>query len=311
MRRKVSKIGASTLMVSLPSKWCKANQLKKGDEVEIDVEKNFISISKDGKEKKEKEINSDISNFSKYLLSRYLESLYLSGYSKITLTYSNQEVFSDKEQKRINLKSVIKNLTNRFIGMEIVSQSRNRTELHCFLLDEEKDLNKIEKRIFFLLKDIVSEFFQSLNNHEEFHKSIYDHHDSITKFITYYLRALDQSEKNEEEKKQLYSLYMIIDKLLDKFRHLNEMVCKYGCSNKVKKHLEEIFDLLFEQFSALHKSNLPPELVTKRYNLVRKIENHKYSLNEVKVINEVKIFLDTINDFSRAIIIKQLSEKDH
>ncbi|MBT5043325.1 AbrB/MazE/SpoVT family DNA-binding domain-containing protein, partial [Candidatus Woesearchaeota archaeon] len=35
VKRKVSLIGPSTLMVSLPSKWVKAFGIKKGDEIEI------------------------------------------------------------------------------------------------------------------------------------------------------------------------------------------------------------------------------------------------------------------------------------
>lgn len=308
MKRKVNRVGTNTLTVSLPSKWVKENKIEPGQELSVSLEKQGIIFSLKERRLQGKEITLDISNFNKYLLSRYLEVLYITNYNKIILTHSTSEIHNDKEKKDINLKGLIRFITNRFIGMEIVSQTKNMTELQCFLLDEEKDLNKIEKRIYFLFKDAVEEFLESLEgSHAEFHANVYHRHDSISKFTNYYLRVLDQSNKSEDEEKQLYSLYLIIDKMLDKFRHLSEMVDKYGCTMKVKRLLIEIFDLVSDLFTALHKGKISRELVTKRYALVRKIESQKFTLEELKVINEVKIFLDMINDFTRAVIVKEIA----
>ena len=311
MKRKVAQIGPSTLMVSLPSQWVKANNIKKGEELDVNLSRKEICFSLGNKKEEEKEITLDISNFNKYLLSRYLEVLYISNYHKIILHYSSGELHNDKNQTDVNVKSVIKKLSERFIGMEIVSQTKNMTELRCFLLDQEKDLNKIEKRIYFLLNDFINEFFHALEgNYQEFHQNVYNYHDTIYKFTSYYLRVLDHSEKSFEEKKQLYSLHLIIDKMVDKLRHLSEAIVKYKCTPKVKKTLKEIFSIVNEQFLALHKGELSRKLITDRYVLVKKIEEENYSLNELRVITEVKLFLDTINDFTRAVIVKGLAQKN-
>ena len=311
MERKVAQIGPSTLMISLPNKWVKEKEIQKGDSLFASMIDESIIFSKSQVKAKEKEISVDISNFNKYLLSRYLEVLYLSNYSKIILTYTKQEIKSDKDDKILNIKSLISKLSNRFIGMEIVSQSKNSTELRWFLLDDDKDLATIEKRIYFLLKDTMEEFLNSLdkNTHAEYFENVYEYHDNISKFITYYLKILNQSDKNDYEKRQLFTLYLIIDKIVDKFRHTNEMVHKFGYTPKVKKIIKEIFELVYELFTALHKGDINQELVSKRYQLVKKVESSEFTLNEYKVIAEIRIVLDIINDFSRAIIVEKLSEK--
>jgi len=307
MKRKINLVGNNTLTVSLPSQWAKEKGLKKGDEIDVCLGDSSLILSLAGQKQKEKEINLDISNFSKHMLCRHLEVLYMIGYGKIILTYTVQEILADKEKKKVNVKNLIKHLSNRFIGMEIVSQGKNMTELRCFLLDEEKDLQKIEKRIFFLLKDTFDEFLDCLDGrHHEFLPNVHDYHENVSKFITYYLRVLDQSNTSENEKKQLHTLHLIIDKLMDKFRHINEMIHRHGCTERVRKHLKNIFELVYEQFSALHSGEIKKELVSKRYDLVRQVEGADYTLEELRVMGEAKIFLDTINDFSRAVIVRKL-----
>ena len=61
MKRKLVKQGAATLMVSIPSKWAKANNLDKGDEVELDEFRNRLVLSVDGTSQRSEriiEINS-------------------------------------------------------------------------------------------------------------------------------------------------------------------------------------------------------------------------------------------------------------
>ena len=304
MKRKVAQIGPSTLMVSLPTKWVKENGIKKGDELEVTLDKTNISYSLNEKKEVQKEIVLDVSKFNKYLLSRNLEMLYIQGYSKIALIYNNYKICDNKNNEELGIKGLIKDLNNRFIGMEIISQTNNSTHLKCFLFNEEKKLKIIEKRIFYLLKETIDEFLLSLDGgHKRFHEDVYNHHDNIIKFITYYLRMLESSNKSVEEKNQLYSMYLIIDKMVDKFRHINEMVYEHNCTTKVKNSLKEIFIFMEELFISLHKGKLNSELIDKRYNLIKKIKETEYSLEELKVINEARFFLDVINDFSRTIIV--------
>ena len=259
---------------------------------------------------KEKSVTLNIDGFNRYHLARYLEMLYITNFTKIRLLHSKSMIYNDHLRKEESLPGFIKKRCERYIGMEIIAQSRSSTELRCFLLDEEKDLTNVEKRVFFLFKDTVDEFMLSLDkDHAAFYQNLSDYNSNITKFITYFLRVLDQSDKSDEEKKLLYSLYMLIDKMVDKFRHLNKMVAEYGCSKRVKHDLKQLFELTFEQFTVLHKGEFPLDLVSRRYGLVRKIEETNYTPKELKLICEIIFFVDTLNEFIRVVIIRNLQRE--
>ncbi len=307
MKRKINRVGTNTLTVSLPSGWVKKAGVKVGDELETSLFNNEICFSLGPKNNDDKEITLNIDDLDDYLLFRHLETLYITNYNKIILTYSKSEIPFHKGIKTKNLKTIVTWHVSRLIGMEIVSQTKNMTELHCFISGDEKDLDKIGKRIYYLFKDMADELLISLrNNTNDFHDNRYEYHDAIIKFIIYYLRILDQSSRSNYEKQLLFTLYMIVDKMIDKFRHISEMVEEYGATKKVIDSLEEIFNLIYEQFTALHKGKITKELVHKRYALVNKVNNSKWKHEEFAVISEAKPLLDTLNDFSRAIIVRRI-----
>ncbi len=308
MKRKVAQIGPSTLMVSLPNKWVVENNVKKGDELEVTPQEKEIVFSLSERKQKEKEITADISSFSSFWLTRYLETLYINNYTKIILTYSNKEILRNPTGELENLRQCIKRISNRFIGMEIVAQTASMTELHCFISHEEQDIEKIEKRIFFLWKDAIDELLHHIEKDTPLsYQEIYDQHDNIIRFITYYLRMLGQSPLPEEEKRQRFAFYMVFDKVLDKYRHLGNRIEQYGCSKKVKKYLDEIFTMVHDLFLMMYKQEANMELIKKRYDLVARIDKEKFTLEELRVMAEADIFLNILNDLGRMVIVKKLA----
>lgn len=303
MKRKINQVGTGTLTVSLPIQWVEQQGLKKGDELEVSWNKSQLAFSSLPLKKKEKEITLNIDHLNRYLLARYLDVLYAANYNRIILTYSKAELADDKSGKSSSIKTLIKQLSDRFIGMEIISQTKNSTELRCFLMEGESEVSKVEKRICFLFKEFASELASGKMSVEE----AYEHHDQIAKFIAYYLKILDLSDLAEEEKKYLYSLYLLVDKLVDKMRHFNEKMVQFGQSAALKKAAKEVFGLVEELFLSLHKREISAELVSRRYALVKRIEGGNFSLKEWKAVSEIKIFLDIINDFSRAIVAGKIS----
>ncbi len=311
MKRKINRVGQNTLTVSLPSKWAKEKELQQGDEIELTELPEGLLLQQEGKSRESKRISINIDHFAYYSLSRYLTVLYRAGYDKITLIHNKHETFNDKKGKYLKTQDVIKKLVNRFVGSEIISQTSSKTEIECLVTEKQQDLNKIQKRIYFLIKETFSEILNAVNeDYATFHDSIYSHHDHIAKFINYYLRELIASDTPAAEKHMSYSLYMIIDKLIDKIRHISEKIHEYGCSKKIHNHLGQIFEIISDQFLSLYKQEYTRDLVKKRYNLVKKIEKEKYTPSELQVISEAKIFLDTINDFTELIVCQNLKKME-
>lgn len=304
-KRKVNLVGHNTLTVSLPTDFVRKNNIKKGDELNTIIDDSEVTFSLEQKRKESKEISLDISSFSSYMVARYITYLYINNYNKIVLTYSSSTVYNNKKKEEINIKHLIRKLVDRLLGAEITSQTSKSTEIECFLGDDIKSLEKIEKQIYFLLDETLKEMYDALEkDFESFHAGIYEHHDNLDKFINYYLRKLDVSEKSEEEKKVSYSFYNFLKYIIDKVRHLSEQINKYSSTEKIRSYFQEISSFLREEFNSLHKKRLNPELVSKRYNLVERLETEDFSLEEYKIISEMKVIMDSLNDFSDYILVK-------
>lgn len=87
MKRKVARIGPSTLMVSLPSKWCKENSISPGEELEVDPSGNHILVSRGETKLASKDIELNLTQFHHY--PRHLvATAYKCGYDSIKARYS-------------------------------------------------------------------------------------------------------------------------------------------------------------------------------------------------------------------------------
>jgi len=142
------------------------------------------------------------------------------------------------------------------------------------------NLERIEKRIYFLIKEMINAVLNEEYSKEELTEKMYLHHDNIAKFINYYLRELQSIDGELFQKQNLYSLYMTIDKIIDKIRHFSERIEENGLSAKTKKYAKEIFEMLDKMFVCLHKKKFDLEMVRERYLLVKKIQKENFTLKE-------------------------------
>ena len=310
MRRKVSRIGPTTLMVSLPSKWVKENKISKGDELDLDFNKDKVTFSKSHLKKGSKEIILNIDSLGYFYLTRYLTILYRMHYSKIILTYSKKEIFHDKRGISYPIKGAIKKAMSRFMGAEVISQTSDKTEIEFFVSNEKTDLDKIGKRIYFLIKETMEELFESIGkDYGRFHEEMINHHDNIVKFINYFLRELSNSDLSEDEQKVAYSFYIIVDKLIDSLRDLSGEIDKFGSTPKTTKYLKEAFEIFYLSYEMVDKEEISQEVVKKRRAFLTKLKNDKLAQKESGIISELKVFMDIINEFVEYVIIRTINKK--
>ncbi|MDP7323990.1 MAG: AbrB/MazE/SpoVT family DNA-binding domain-containing protein [Candidatus Woesearchaeota archaeon] len=74
MKRKVNLVGINTLTVSLPSKWVKEHNIRKGDELEMRSENDSLIIGGSYKTQKKKRLRS-ISLVSRTILEGFFQGL--------------------------------------------------------------------------------------------------------------------------------------------------------------------------------------------------------------------------------------------
>ncbi|MBW2994314.1 hypothetical protein KY315_02765, partial [Candidatus Woesearchaeota archaeon] len=115
MKRKVIQLARKTFVVSLPSKWVKKYDVKKGDELEVKDNSSSIVFSTQ-RQSDLKKTSIDITNTNERTLRWLLSSLHKKGYDEI-------ELFYDNKNKTPIIQELIKDL---FIGFAIVHQSNKR-----------------------------------------------------------------------------------------------------------------------------------------------------------------------------------------
>ncbi len=134
MKRKIVKHGESTLTISLPSKWVKSNNIKQGQELNIDTqqEKMIISIEK-------KHYDTIQITFSKeeegWAIGKILRHLYISGYDEIDINFTGQE----------QLEEIRKGL-NVLTGMEVIESKHDKCKLRCVVSIDEAEYDSIIRR---------------------------------------------------------------------------------------------------------------------------------------------------------------------
>lgn len=136
MQRKVSLIGPSTLMVSLPSKWAKKYGVKKGDALELDENGSELSI-RTSKATTSEDLVLKINEPS--LIRRYLNSAYIEGRDKIRIISDNN----------IDINQIMREL-ELLTGFEVVEHSEKSCVIHNVAETIEDKFDSMFRRLFLI-----------------------------------------------------------------------------------------------------------------------------------------------------------------
>lgn len=305
MKRKLVRQGKSALTITLPAQWANRYNLKAGDEVELVEDGQSMVVTTGPLDYRFKSLALHVDGLNNLTLNRHLDEFYRLGAQEVILTFEKGILSNYKDGKELRIDGYIKEKIDRFIGMEVFSQTSSKMVLQSLLHGE--DLEKIEpvrNRIFFLIKELLDEFRQAMDHEfSTFHSVMDMRHENIVKFINYYLRLLNFSKLPEEQKSRLFSLFTLISLVLDKLRHTSSKVNEMKhITDKVKQRLGSIFSFFIEQFDAVLQKNYSLEdlgaLIKKRYDIVHALNQERFTLEESKVILESNLLLNTINEFT-------------
>lgn len=211
MKRKVSQIGPSTLMVSLPSKWVKTNNVKKGDELEIVPKSNMIKISTSSSDREEKSININIDKHNYFAFTKILTNIYESGYDTVKLDFKNQTIHDSVPGHDLNVFDAVNRIVGRLPTFEILMQKENSITL-TNISEKLVKLDVITSRIFYLLEEYVEMLLTAINNNKlDDLDSREARHDAIAKYVALALRML--YEDPDKTKTELINNSIILYKL--------------------------------------------------------------------------------------------------
>jgi phosphate uptake regulator len=283
MKRKVIKQGATTLMVSLPSKWVKQVNLKKGDEVQMAESDDTLIISK-GEISTKKQTTITVASLAESSIRVAVWNTYRAGYDQITVK------FSTPQQYRV-IKDTVKNY---MIGFEITQQMHD----YCVI---ENITEPAEEQFDVLFRKVLQNISLLINVTEDrLHRKLplEDYQEIVSKIHQYdnFCRRVMTKKRMTEApllwsfltllvhgQRELYHLNRILDKEKIQFTH-------FAFFDQVKK----VYQLLYEGYT---KKSIPqlqkihevmPELYQEFYKLIQK--NQKENVILYHIIGAIRNF---------------------
>jgi len=229
MKRKVIQIANSTQLVSLPRKWAIKYEIKKGDELDLQIQGNKLIVKPDGEISNLKTVDLDITSLDRSSVMHAIRSFYRLGYDEIKVTFNKPTTTHFRLNIPLNFISVIHQEVNRLVGVEIIQQKDNFCLIKDISKSSIKEFDGILRRIFLLLSDASKDLLNiAKNNDYVLAETIEQKHDTITKFASYCLRLLNRYGYHESNKTApLYHIIASLDKIIDIIKYVSRDVLKY------------------------------------------------------------------------------------
>ena len=277
------------MMISLPSKWIKKFNLKKGDEVDVSEYKDSIVIKKQGIEgKKQTEIKAEKETES--ILRTLLVNAYRSGYDKVLIRYKGEKQFEE-------LKKTIKNYV---LGYDITKKEKDFCIVESITDPSPDQFDAITNKIFFNIKELITVTKQRL----EKYNLKYDYEEislRIHKYSSFCRRIVAKRKKEVKDINLFWTFHTLLVHGQRDLFHLN----KYLDKNRIKVSKEtlelldgiyKIIELIIRSYSKKDTANLE-DIHELEKNLVYKKGYLLLSKTKGKENIVIHHLLDSIRNF--------------
>lgn len=291
MKRRVIQHGPSSLIVSLPKAWVKKNGVKKGDELEVVDNNNKLEIATHNL-RREDSVNINVTGLNRTTILIYIQSMYRKGYEEINITFNNEKTIHYRKQEEVSVLKVIEEIITRFIGVEIVKQTRNYVQIKQISEDSHKNFGVLVKRVIYLTTEAFRELERCLfdSNHKNI-TTIEHHHKNITKFINYTMRLINKGTvKNFGSSLTLYHLLAVIDKIVDLLKEIerHKLTEQLIIPKEARQLVEYIIESMemYQKFFLTKEADTADAIEEKRYDIKNELGKlHKHT--EVTAILEL------------------------
>ncbi|MBI1970603.1 phosphate uptake regulator PhoU [Candidatus Woesearchaeota archaeon] len=289
MRRKVSKIGSSTLMISLPSKWCKANNVKKGDEVDIAVQESALSISLNEQPIKLSRTAIDISKLSINVAKRLLFVYHKAGYDEIEI------FFTDAKQ----LRPILNKIQTMLVGYEVIEQSSNRCLIKYLAGEGSPEKENVIRRLFLVLLSFAEECQKAITERRiKDIEELFILEDTINRLSNLIERLINKESNKTNKSIFLYIIIWVLESIGDDYRDL----CKHFVTktkvkpfrHEAKELFSKVTGLLRSYYECYYQFSLEQidSIATKQYALSKELEEYPPKTDEERIL---LIYLMKIN----------------
>lgn len=271
MLRKVFKTGPATLTISLPAKWTKIQNIKKGDNIDIQEFDGGLIIQ--GSHSIKKPIKKLKLKFEDYpdqtLFEAFLIGSYYYGYDEIEIEYSNKQVFE----------FIQKIVDKALLGFEMVDQKEGSFTLKEIAPVSEERYDEILKQAFVKIHemfDIIESDLKSNSFTNEFliEKLRFD----VLKYSNYCRRVLNKKQ-NDIDLVVLNNFSVVSRELWRGYNFIKDI-------KKVNKKVVGLFSKLRQMYETFQSFYPCPSM--EKYKQLSLISKTLYFEDIVAYLNENK-----------------------
>jgi phosphate uptake regulator len=191
-------LGKSSLVVSLPKEWMQENELKKGDTVSINVQRDHSLVIYPSllKSSEPKEITLSIGEHEEEIrITQKILGAFLNGYSGIMLT--SEKIFTVPQIK------TIRNMSGR-LYMRVMEADAKCVYIQSLMDESKASLEQAIQRMHLISRSMCEGVITALKNRDsELAKSIFSLDDDVDHFAFFILRILRSAVQDPFLSKEL------------------------------------------------------------------------------------------------------------
>lgn len=223
MRRKVIQIAGSTKMVSLPHKWCKKYDIAKGEEINLDINEDKISISPLSGSNIEK-AELDVSELERMSI-RAIHAMYKRGVDELRVNFKDPNKIRDIQSA----------IGKEAMSFEIIEQGRD----YCIIKSIAENLEEfgpILRRTFLLVVNMANDMELALSKKDFSRlKEVVFLEETNNRYTTFCRRLLNK--KGASEYNKIGPIYYIVEEL-ENIADYYKFICKWYMDFDNKKNLK-------------------------------------------------------------------------
>ena len=260
MRRKLIKQGVGGATIFLPIGWVRKNNLKAGEEVDVEEKEGNLVIS-GGKIDTLRALEIDITDLNVSTIRQVIVTAYTGGYAELTVLFKNnlaKDVKQEYIRKRkpaakvkesLPVKDVVFETIRDLIGYEAVEQKEHKIKIRQISKIDEEEFHATMRRVHLLTQEINSTLVSQMKNGKYDLAEIRSMEHNLKKFINYGMRILNSKivERNNLD----------LVTILSRFKRLTHLYYFHGVADLMSGKRPSTFNVtisMFEKMGMLLKS---------------------------------------------------------
>lgn len=255
MKRKVIQLAGKTLVVSLPSKWARQQNIIKGAEVEVFHDSKGLHIQPDST-KPLATISVDLRQVDNPTVKSVLSVLHKSGYDELEILYNPEQQQVIHERIRTNL-----------MGYEIVQQSSQRMIIQNVTGDADTSFETLMRRVFLVTLELaagVEKAMHSQTNATE----LLSLEETNNKLTNYCHRILNKSQAGKYV--FVYTLIWLQEKIADDYKNIIHLMENKQHSLSAQKAATTLHECIRIFYETAYAKNL--ETIAKARQHIEKVK---------------------------------------